>query len=90
MNASEALYFTNAPVLHIVQHEERKRLARIQAQAQAAFRAAPSHQWAPLVEIPPVPLVQPCNELLLSILFKDGPLTPAEAAYVARCEAEAE
>jgi hypothetical protein len=40
MIASEALYFTNAPVAHIVQHNERKRLARIQAQAQAAFRAA--------------------------------------------------
>jgi hypothetical protein len=58
-------------------------------QTRAQFEQTCAHMDA-LRDIPTVPLVQPFNELLLSILFKDGPLTPAEAAYVARCEAEAE
>lgn len=78
MIASEALYFTNAPVLHIVQHDERKRLARIQAQAQAAFRA-----------LPRVPSVRAHNDRLLALLTADRALTDDEAAYVARCEADA-
>lgn len=40
MTAAEALYFDGAPVLHIVQHDERKRMARIQSNNQAAIRRA--------------------------------------------------
>ena len=36
--ASEALYFDKAPVLHIVQWEERNRLARIDARNRDALR----------------------------------------------------
>lgn len=46
------------------------------------FDAIPS--LAPVV----TPVRQP-NELLLAIILKTGPLTPAEAAYVAACEARA-
>lgn len=36
--AAEALYFDNAPVLHIVQWAERNRLAAIDARGRAAYR----------------------------------------------------
>lgn len=36
--ASEALYFDNAPVLHIVQYEERNRLANIERRNREARR----------------------------------------------------
>jgi len=36
--ASEALYFHNEPVRHIVQFQERERLMRIEGNARAAFR----------------------------------------------------
>lgn len=38
MTASEALYFDKAPVAHIVQYDDRKRMARIQTNNQAAMR----------------------------------------------------
>ena len=37
--ASEALYFDNAPVAHIVEQQERDRLDRIQRQASSIARA---------------------------------------------------
>jgi len=38
MTASEALYFDKSPVAHIVQYDDHKRMARIQANNQAAMR----------------------------------------------------
>ena len=38
MIASEAHYFNKAPVWHIVEYDDRKRMARIQANNQAAIR----------------------------------------------------
>jgi hypothetical protein len=38
LSASEAMYFHNEPVAHIVQFQERERLARIEGNARAAFR----------------------------------------------------
>jgi hypothetical protein len=38
--ASEAMYFHNEPVRHIVQFQERERLARIDRTARVAFRSA--------------------------------------------------
>lgn len=41
--ASEALYFDNAPVAHIVEQQERDRLDRIRQQASSIARA--SRSW---------------------------------------------
>ncbi len=38
--ASEALYFDNAPVAHVVAYQERQRLARIERDGRKAVRAA--------------------------------------------------
>lgn len=42
-----------------------------------------------LTPIRAVPPVRQSNELLLEIIRKTGPFTPAEARYVAECEARA-
>ena len=46
--ASEALYFDNAPVAHIVAHEERERLARIARDCRKAAQA--SRTWSAMAD----------------------------------------
>ena len=46
--ASEALYFDNAPLAHVVAHEERQRLARIERECRQAVQA--SRTWSAMAD----------------------------------------